>query len=129
MPTSNALATFVIFAAAAGAQSWTPQSSGTTASLRGLAEVDDQVAWASGTGGTYLLTTDGGATWSAAQVPGAETLDFRDVHALDEHTAWLLSAGPGAHSRVYFTSDGGRSWKLRFTNPDDEGFWDAIAFW
>src|SRR5213079_2683440 len=105
MPTSNALATFVIFAAAAGAQSWTPQSSGTTASLRGLAAVDDQVAWAGGTGGTYLLTVDGGATWTAAQVPGAEKLDFRDVHALDRRTAWLMSIGPGDQSRIIHTTD------------------------
>jgi photosystem II stability/assembly factor-like uncharacterized protein len=111
------------------AQSWTPQKSGTTASLRGIAAVNDQVAWASGTGGTYLRTLDGGASWTAAQVPGAEELDFRDVHAVDERTAWLLSSGPGAQSRIYRTVDGGRSWKLLLTNPDATGFFDAIAFW
>ena len=116
-------------AATAAAQSWTPQKSGTTASLRGIAAVNDKVAWASGTGGTYLLTVDGGATWTSAQVPGAEELDFRDVHALDARTAWLLSAGPGDKSRIYRTADGGQSWKLQFTNPDAAGFLDAIAFW
>jgi photosystem II stability/assembly factor-like uncharacterized protein len=113
----------------AAAQSWTPQRSGTTASLRGIAAVNDKVAWASGTGGTYLLTTDGGATWTAAQVPGAADLDFRDVHALDARAAWLLSAGPGEKSRIYHTADGGRSWKLQYTNRDPAGFFDAIAFW
>jgi photosystem II stability/assembly factor-like uncharacterized protein len=112
----------------AAAQSWTPQTSGTTSSLRGIAAASDRVAWASGTGGTYLLTTDGGATWKPAQVPGAEALDFRDVHALDERTAWLMAAGPGDKSRIYRTADAGAHWTPQFTNPDPAGFFDAIAF-
>lgn len=111
------------------AQSWTPQHSNTTASLRGIFAVNDRVAWASGTAGTYLRTSDGGATWTAAQVPGAEKLDFRDVHALDDRTAWLMSAGAGDASRIYHTTDAGAHWTLQFVNPDPTGFFDAIAFW
>jgi hypothetical protein len=33
-------------------------------------------------------------------VPGAEKLDFRDVEAFGESTAYLLSAGPGEGSRI-----------------------------
>jgi photosystem II stability/assembly factor-like uncharacterized protein len=120
---------FSAIVSTAAAQSWTPQTSGTTASFRGIAAVSDRVAWASGTGGTYVLTTDGGATWKAAQVPGAESLDFRDVHAVDERTAWLMAAGPGDKSRLYRTTDGGAHWTLQFTNPDADGFFDSIAFW
>src|SRR5512143_1984285 len=116
-------------AAITSAQTWTPQRSNTTASLRGVAAVSDRVAWASGAQGTYLITTDGGATWTAAQVPGAEKLDFRDVHAIDERTAWLMAAGPGDASRIYHTKDGGAHWTLQFVNPDATGFFDAIAFW
>jgi photosystem II stability/assembly factor-like uncharacterized protein len=111
------------------AQSWQPQTSGTRASLRGISAVRSRVAWASGTGGTYLITTDGGATWRAAKVQGAETLDFRAVHALDARTAWLMSIGTGPLSRVYKTTDGGAHWQLQFTNPDPQGFFDCLAFW
>jgi photosystem II stability/assembly factor-like uncharacterized protein len=111
------------------ALSWVLQHSGTTASLRGVAAVDDRVVWASGTAGTFLRTTDGGATWIARRVPGAEELDFRDVHAIDGRTAWLMASGSGEKSRIYKTADGGRTWSLQFTNPDAEGFLDAIAFW
>jgi photosystem II stability/assembly factor-like uncharacterized protein len=107
----------------------TLQSTGTTASLRGLAAVDDRVVWASGTGGTFLRTTDGGKTWTAGHVSGAEALDFRDVHAIDAQTAWLMASGTGDKSRIYKTSDGGHNWTLQFTNPDADGFFDAIAFW
>ena len=83
----------------------------------------------SGTGGTWLRTTDGGTAWSASTVPGAEELDFRDVHGVDERTAYLLSSGPGDKSRIYKTEDGGAHWQLQFTNPDPQGFFDAFAFW
>jgi photosystem II stability/assembly factor-like uncharacterized protein len=119
---------FFAVSAIAVAQTWTPQKSGTAASLRGIAAVNDRVAWASGAGGTYLITTNGGMTWTASQVPGAESLDFRDVHATDERTAWLLASGPGDKSRIYHTTDGGHGWTLQFTNPDATGFLDAIAF-
>ena len=112
-----------------GAQTWVGQISHSTASLRGVSALDAQVVWASGTGGTYLRTTDGGATWQAAVVPGAEALDFRGVRALDARTVYLLSSGSGDKSRIYKTTDGGAHWTLQFTNSDPKGFFDAIAFW
>jgi photosystem II stability/assembly factor-like uncharacterized protein len=113
----------------ASAQSWVPQTSGTNASLRGVHAVDAQIVWVSGTSGTYVATTDGGATWQAAQVPGAEKLDFRAAWAFDSNTAYLLSIGTGDQSRIYRTDDAGARWKLLFTNPDAKGFFDGIAFW
>ena len=108
---------------------WTAQASGTKARLRGLGVASDEVAWACGTGGTFTRTTDGGRTWKAGTVPGASSLDFRDVHADDADTAYLLSIGGGEQSRIYKTNDGGATWVLRYVNKDPKGFLDAIAFW
>jgi photosystem II stability/assembly factor-like uncharacterized protein len=108
---------------------WADQSSGTGARLRGLAAVSAEVAWASGSQGTILRTTDGGRTWVRRLVPGAEGLDFRDIEAFDEGTAVALSVGPGDRSRIYRTEDGGESWTIRHNNPDADGFLDALAFW
>jgi photosystem II stability/assembly factor-like uncharacterized protein len=119
----------LLLAATAVAQSWVPQASNTTASLRGVSAVNERVVWASGSGGTYLRTTDGGTTWIAAKVPGAESLDFRAIRAIDERTVFLLSIGSGDKSRVYKTTDAGEHWTLQFTQPDPQGFFDAIAFW
>jgi photosystem II stability/assembly factor-like uncharacterized protein len=108
---------------------WMPQESSTKARLRGLSVVNRNVAWASGTGGTCLRTTDGGKTWVARAVPGAIDLDFRDVHAADGDTAYLLSIGAGEESRIYKTTDGGTTWALQHTNRDPKGFLDAFASW
>ncbi len=117
------------FCISAAAQSWAPQASGTTASLRGISAVSPLVAWASGDKGTVLKTTDGGSTWRAAGLPGVADLDFRGIKAVDENTVYLLSSGPGPLSRIYKTTDGGERWMLINPNTDRDGFWDAIAFW
>jgi photosystem II stability/assembly factor-like uncharacterized protein len=108
---------------------WTAQESGTTARLRGVSAVSRSVVWASGNGGTYARTTDGGATWQSAVVPGSAQLDFRDVHGVDANTAYLLSIGPGEQSKIYKTVNGGRAWELQFTNHSPKAFFDAFAFW
>ena len=111
------------------AQTWAPQVSNTGASLRGVSAIDTRTVFASGSGGTWLATTDGGVNWHAAQVPGAETLDFRGIRAIDARTIFLLSAGSGDKSRIFRTRDAGAHWTLVFANPDPQGFFDAIAFW
>ncbi len=108
---------------------WVHQESGTKSRLRGVCAVSDQVCWATGAQGTVLRTTDGGATWRQRIVPGAGDLDFRDIHAFDDQTAFILSVGAGDLSRIYKTSDGGATWASSFRNHDPRGFLDAIAFW
>ena len=94
-----------------------------------MSVVDKNVIWASGTGGTFIKTTDGGKTWTVGKVPDAEKLDFRDVEAFDANTAYLLSIGNGENSRIYKTTDGGKTWKLQFKNTNEKAFFDALAFW
>lgn len=121
---------FVVAATASPAVAqWQLQSAATDADFRGLSVVSDKVAWASGTKGTFIRTVDGGGTWKVGHVPNAENLDFRDVEAFGENTAYLLSAGPGAASRIYKTTDGGRNWTQQFKMSDPRGFLDALAFW
>jgi photosystem II stability/assembly factor-like uncharacterized protein len=122
------LAGVILLAVSAPAQ-WIPQQSGTTARFRGVSAASRTVAWASGSGGTYARTTDGGATWRSSIMPGASQLDFRDVEAVDANTAYLLSIGPGEQSRIYKTTDGGSGWMVQFTNHNPKAFFDAFAFW
>ncbi len=108
--------------------SWTVQQSGVTARLRGISAASADVAWASGSGGTVLRTQDRGTTWTRLTVPESDKLDFRDIDAVNERTAFLLSIGPGDASRIYKTSDAGATWTLQFRNTDPKAFFDAMAF-
>lgn len=119
----------LVSATSARAQRWEVVPAPTTTSLRGVSAPSPDVVWVSGAGGTVARSVDAGATWTRVDVPGADSLDFRDVAAVDASTAWVLSIGNGAQSRIYGTTDGGRTWTLRFTNPDSSAFYDCFAFW
>jgi photosystem II stability/assembly factor-like uncharacterized protein len=106
-----------------------PQSSGTNSLLIAISIVNRDTVWASGAGGTWVRTTDGGATWTTGVVPGADSLQFRDVHAANGSVAWLLSIGNGPQSRIYHTTDAGATWSLQFTNQDPAAFYDCFGFW
>jgi photosystem II stability/assembly factor-like uncharacterized protein len=109
---------------------WIIEQSPTTANLRGIHNFGAGIAWASGTQGTVVRTTNDGETWQECAIPpAAEKLDFRGVQALNATTAIVMSSGPGDHSRIYMTTDECRTWELVFTNPDaPQGFFDAILF-
>jgi hypothetical protein len=129
-----AIAVFAAHPSLAQARSpWQMQDSGSTAGLRGIYSVDGTVAWASGTGGTVLRTTDAGAHWQKCAVPDAATdgatLNFRGVQAFDAGSAIVLASGKGKLSRIYRTDDGCRHWRLLFKNSEPDGFWDALDVW
>jgi photosystem II stability/assembly factor-like uncharacterized protein len=105
----------------------TQLTTSSTASFRGVSVVNERVVWASGTGGTVLRSLDGGATWSARNVPDADSLDFRDIAAFDGERAYVLSAGEDG--RIYHTRDGGRTWTLQFQNTTKGAFFDCFDFW
>jgi len=118
-----------LFLTTAAQGQWEVLDSHTTASLRGIHSIGNGIAWASGTEGTVLRTTDNGTTWQrCATPPDAEKLDFRGIQAFDRNTAIAMSSGKGDLSRLYKTTDACKSWKLLFTNSDKDGFWDAIQF-
>jgi photosystem II stability/assembly factor-like uncharacterized protein len=108
----------------------TPQNSGTTNGLIAVWPVNPRVVWASGRAGTFTVTTDGGQTWSAGVVPGAEELQFRDVQAFSARVAYLMSIGANPTDfRVYKTLDGGATWIIQFENQNPLAFYDGFAFW
>jgi len=114
---------------------WEPQPAGVAAaagaSLRGVRAVSARVAWASGSAGTVLRTTDGGRSWRRLPVPDADSLDFRSVWAFDSLTAVVASAGEAAEgqARIYRTADGGRTWVMVRRDTTRGVFYDAVAFW
>jgi len=108
----------------------TPQNSGTTNGLISVWPVNPQVVWACGRAGTFTVTTDGGQTWNAGVVPGAEALQFRDVQAFGASVGYLMSIGTNPTDfRIYKTEDAGATWTIQFENQNPNAFYDGFAFW
>ncbi|MCW8379019.1 WD40/YVTN/BNR-like repeat-containing protein [Streptomyces justiciae] len=108
---------------------WELKDSGTPdVRFRGLSAVSRTTAWVSGTQGTVLRTTDGGAGWRNVSPPGASDLQFRDIEAFDARRAVVLAIGEGEASRVYRTEDGGATWTESFRNTDARAFYDCLTF-
>jgi len=119
----------VLFAATTGNAQWEIQPAPTTADLRGIDNVGKGIAWASGSDGTVLHTTDDGAHWQLCPTPpDAEKLDFRGIQAFDEKTAIVMSTGKGPLSRLYKTTDGCRTWHRILKNTDKDGSWVGVIF-
>jgi photosystem II stability/assembly factor-like uncharacterized protein len=94
--------------------------------LRGLSPTGGKSYWASGSKGWLIRGHD--ERQDAMRIVGAETLDFRGLHAFDDDHVLAMSAGPGEASQLWRTKDGGKTWKRIVANQDPEGFWDSIAF-
>ena len=108
-------------------QQWQTFDIPTKASFRGLCVVNDTTVWASGTKGTYILTTNAGKNWKADSIPGATQLDLRDIEAFDSNTALVISSGDVG--KIFKTIDGGRSWKETYKGTAPGLFFDGFSFW
>ena len=89
---------------------WEMQDVDTRASLRGLHVLDAQNIWASGTNGTVVNSNNAGQNWRVITIAGAQELDVRDIHAIDQST--IIAMTSGSPARIYRTTDAGSSWKI-----------------
>jgi len=106
---------------------WETLSTPTQSSLRGLSAVSEEVVWVSGSVATLMRTNDGGQSWQTFPFDVPDSLQFRDVEAFGEDTAYVLSAGlPGL---IFKTNDGGESWTRQYENNRPGIFLDGMAFW
>lgn len=105
-----------------------PQNSNTKSLLIGLHALDENTVWASGTNATVIRTTDGGEHWESYQYNIADTLQFRDIHSIDQNSAFVLSIGNGSSSQIFhFSIDTG--WTKLYQAADSAVFLDAFDFW
>ncbi len=90
-------------------QTWQKQESGVTSDLLAGSAPSNDVCWVSGTNGTILRTTDGGAHWTRITSPTLEanvTPDWTSVAATDaSHATVTMRDGT-----AFVTNDGGSIW-------------------
>lgn len=107
---------------------WQPQIIETDASFRSMHLVDKKIIWAGGTKSTVLKSTDGGENWQVLHLAGA--LDFRGIHAFDNRTAIVMSAGEAEKgaAKIFKTTNAGASWKEVFSTREKGVFLDCLRF-
>ncbi|MFE9042384.1 WD40/YVTN/BNR-like repeat-containing protein [Streptomyces sp. NPDC007818] len=127
-PTASVTPATATAPAPASPVGWRLTPTGTDVRFRGLAAVDRRTAWAAGSRGTVLRTTDAGRTWRNVSPPGGEGLELRDVEAFDARRAVVLAIGEGEASRLLRTEDGGATWTETFRNTDPRAFYDCVTF-
>ena len=94
---------------------WVRVESGTLAWLRSVYLLDEKHGWAVGSGGTFLITEDGGVSWK--QIGKITNHILRDVYFFDERRGWLLcerdrfASGTQPLSYLLKTEDGGYTWE------------------
>lgn len=120
------LAFFLLNAPILRAQTIVNLQQGKPSSIRGMAVIDDSVAWISGSRGYVAITHNGGKTWQWQQVKGFEKADFRAIEAFSAKEAIIMSSGTPA--TVLKTTDGGASWQVKYNNADTAYFLDAMDF-
>ncbi len=109
-----ALSLCLILFQTANAQ-WTKQNSNTLAWLYDIYFLNEKIGWIAGSGGTLLVTADGGTTWR--QTPKFTTDAIRQIYFFNEKNGWLLcerdvyNRGAAFPSYVLRTADGGKTWE------------------
>ena len=103
----------------------------TAINMRGVHAVTSNVCWIGGSRGIVLRTINSGKSWTTLKVPGADSLDFRDIHAFDKQTAIAMSAGEAQNgkAKIYRTENGGETWVLVYQTTQHGVFLDGIDFW
>lgn len=102
--------------------------SNTSSLLQAVSFVDENIAWVSGHQATFCRTLDRGETWEVFAHP-SDTLQFRDLHAFSDDQVLLMSAGPGASSRIMLYDHGTRQFQELYVMPHEKGFLNTIEFW
>lgn len=95
-------------------------------SFRGISVFDEDV-WISGTNATVVHYDSKLNQWKIHRIAEVPEADFRDVEALNDSTAVVISSGFPA--LIYKTLDSGETWKLVYLSQDSAVFLDAVEFW
>lgn len=103
--------------------------------IRNIAPVSDQVAWAVIARGMTLpfnvsvfRTVNGGSNWSELLIPNTFDLGTSDITAVDANTAFVTLFGDSSRQGVYKTTDAGLSW-TRLNVHNTGGFPNFTYFW
>jgi photosystem II stability/assembly factor-like uncharacterized protein len=107
---------------------WSPQTSGTFATLMDVYFLDNNTGWVSGANGTILKTTNGGLLWTAQN--SGTTVNLFSIHFANTNSGWAL----GDSSKLIHTTNGGLTWQPQVipapvSTLTSMAFADALTGW
>ncbi|MCA1756933.1 MAG: hypothetical protein LC649_05695 [Bacteroidales bacterium] len=103
-----------------------PLETGSSVSIRALHIVNENVVWAGGSQGTFLLSANGGESWKVGSLPVVENEEFRSIHGWDSQHALMFGIQfPG---RGYHTSTAGEEWDIVYENDTPGIFFNSARF-
>ena len=117
LPLVAAAAALVLLTGASAAEAFSAHGSARQVYVTGLAGHQEMA-----------LVNAHGRTVQRKRASGIGGLLFRDVEAESEFRASVLSIGEGDASRIYGTTDGGRTWRTAFVNDDPNAFYDCMDY-
>jgi len=83
--------------------------------IQSMQFVNDKMGVATGTGGAFLSSTDGGKTWNKIQMKAVEEFgfytDMYDIHFADEKNGWVSGDMFKGTAAILNTRDGGKTWE------------------
>ncbi len=97
------------------AQTWTPQTSGTSAILADVHFIDPSTGFAVADAGLVVSTTNGGDTWSS-QTIGGGAFDLEGIEFSPSGTTGVIATGDGP---VFRSTNSGATWTLVSTGAGD----------
>jgi len=104
---------FLLFSFAVNAQ-WIQQNSGTSATLRSVKAVDNDILWAAGDNGLVLNTTDGGENWNIKTLTQTGYINF-GIAAFDIDSAIVIgTTSSGNQAKIWKTTDSGNTWVEKY---------------
>lgn len=104
------------------------QDVGKGQSFRGASFGAGNRMWSSGTEGQVLHRGRGDGSWSKIVLPQAQELDLRDIDVRLDGEIFAMAAGEAEASRLFVSESIGQVWEEVLANPDQEGFFDSLAF-
>ncbi len=91
--------------------------------------LNNLIGWCGGLGDStnILKTTDGGDNW--APLPTNLEGEVSKIQFFSDAMGWASVSISGVLNRLYFTNDGGISWKLKIDSVNDFWFTDVNTGW
>lgn len=124
----------LLFAQGSSAQTWIPQTSGTTMKLWKVQFLDANTGYASGDSGTVIKTSDGGTTWNAVNI--STVYAVRDIYFVSATEGWAAVGDVDSSStsgEIWHTTNGGTAWTAQTPSTTEArlgiSFADANTGW